>query len=374
ASGGAGGRVARGPARDGRHPRGRCVGADPGARDCSGSRRKTAAPPADGAGRTASSRDTRTRARERCRAHTRRPVDPDDLSLPRGLGARAPRGVRVTLRAGNPGRGGDGPGWHRPCPPGGTARARRRPAVRVGMTTSIGIRLERVGKRYDDGATSVDALRDVDLTVSAGEFVAVVGPSGSGKSTLLHLVAGLDRPTGGQVVVGDEDLAALSEDARSDFRLRHVGVVFQTFNLFPTLTAEENVACPLRFLGIAWREARGRAAVVLEQVGIARAMHARLPAQLSGGEQQRVALARALVTEPSLVLADEPTGNLDTRTAGAILDLLARLNVEGAVTVLPVTHNPSAARYARRMIELRDGAILRDRGVRGELHVAPRSA
>ena len=242
------------------------------------------------------------------------------------------------------------------------------------MTTSIGIRLERVGKRYDDGATSVDALRDVDLTVSAGEFVAIVGPSGSGKSTLLHLVAGLDRATGGQIVVGGQNLAALSEDARSDFRLRHVGVVFQTFNLFPTLTAEENVACPLRFLGIAWREARGRAAAVLEQVGIARAMHARLPAQLSGGEQQRVALARALVTEPSLVLADEPTGNLDTRTAGAILDLLARLNVEGAVTVLLVTHNPSAARYARRMIELRDGAILRDRGVRGELHVAPRSA
>src|SRR5438552_11277961 len=242
------------------------------------------------------------------------------------------------------------------------------------MASSIGMRLERVSKRYDDGAASMDALRDVDLTVSAGEFVAIVGPSGSGKSTLLHLVAGLDRATGGQIVVGGQNLAALSEDARSDFRLRHMGVVFQTFNLFPTFTAEENVACPLRFLGVAWREARRRAADVLEQVGIAPAMLSRLPAQLSGGEQQRVALARAPVTKPSLVLADEPTGNLDTRTAGALLDLLAHLNVEGGVTVLLVTHNPSAARYARRMIELRDGAILRDRGFRGELHVAPRSA
>jgi putative ABC transport system ATP-binding protein len=227
--------------------------------------------------------------------------------------------------------------------------------------------LDRVGKRYGDGAAAVVALRDVTLEIDAGEFVAIVGPSGSGKSTLLNLVAGIDTATQGRVSVLGHDLGALADDRRSDLRLRELGFVFQTFNLFPTFTAEENVAWPRRFRGDAWQDARRRGAPPLAAIGLDASARRRVPAELSGGEQQRVAIARALVNEPRLLLADEPTGNLDSETAQAILDLFARLHAEQALTVLLVTHNPAAAGYAARQVSLRDGRVVDD--VRG----APRA-
>jgi putative ABC transport system ATP-binding protein len=222
------------------------------------------------------------------------------------------------------------------------------------------ITLERVGKRYGDGAAAVAALRDVTLEVDDGEFVAVVGPSGSGKSTLLNLVAGIDTATSGRVQLLGHDLGTLSDDARSDLRLRHLGFVFQTFNLFPTFTAEENVAWPRRFAGEPWPAARRRAADALAAIGLDARARGRVPAELSGGEQQRVAIARALVNQPRVLLADEPTGNLDSDTAARILDLFARLHAEQCLTVLLVTHNPDAAAHAERTVTLRDGAVAAD--------------
>jgi len=220
------------------------------------------------------------------------------------------------------------------------------------------IMLDRVGKRYGDGG--VAALRDVTLAVDAGEFVAIVGPSGSGKSTLLNLVAGIDTASTGRVCVLGHDLGALADDARSDLRLRELGFVFQSFNLFPTFTAEENVAWPRRFRGDSWHEARRRAADGLAAIGLDASARGRVPAELSGGEQQRVAIARALVNEPRLLLADEPTGNLDSETAATILDLFARLHAAQGLTVLLVTHNPAAAAHAGRRVTLRDGRVAAD--------------
>jgi ABC-type lipoprotein export system ATPase subunit len=222
------------------------------------------------------------------------------------------------------------------------------------------ITLDRVAKRYGAGAAAVTALHDVTLEVAAGEFVAIVGPSGSGKSTLLNLVAGIDTASAGHVRVLGHDLGALADDARSDLRLRELGFVFQTFNLFPTFTAGENVAWPRRFRGDSWHEARRRAADALTAIGLDARARGRVPAELSGGEQQRVAIARALVNEPRLLLADEPTGNLDSETAATILDLFARLHAEQALTVLLVTHNPAAAAHAGRRVTLRDGRIAGD--------------
>jgi len=224
----------------------------------------------------------------------------------------------------------------------------------------MAIGLERVSKRYGSGPQAVTAVVAVTLQVPRGEFVSIMGPSGCGKSTLLNLIAGLDTPDEGRVVVGGRDLAHLSDDARSDVRLHQIGFVFQSFNLFPTFSVEENVAWPLEFLGMRWRQARQRAAAALEQVGVPSGALARRPAELSGGEQQRVAIARALVTNPSLLLADEPTGNLDSRTGEAILDLLRALNTERDLTVVMVTHSTFAATYGHRTIELRDGQIVRE--------------
>jgi putative ABC transport system ATP-binding protein len=224
--------------------------------------------------------------------------------------------------------------------------------------TQYDIVLETVSKVHGDGPQAVTALRDVSLAVELGEFVAVVGPSGSGKSTLLNLAAGLEVPTRGRVAVGGEDLARLSDDARSDLRLRQIGFVFQSFNLLPTFTAEENVGWPLEFLGVGRREARRRASHVLERVGVPTAARVRRPAELSGGEQQRVAIARALVAEPRLVLADEPTGNLDSHTGRTVLDLLRALNLEHRVTVIMVTHGALATGVADRIVVLRDGRLL----------------
>jgi putative ABC transport system ATP-binding protein len=220
--------------------------------------------------------------------------------------------------------------------------------------------LENVSKSYGRGASAVAAVVELSLSFPTGEFVSVMGPSGCGKTTLLNLIAGLDTPDEGRVILAGADLASLPDDARSDMRLKCVGVVFQNFNLFPTFTVEENVAWPLEFLGVRWREARERARAMLEHVQMQPSAFGRRPGELSGGEQQRVGIARALVADPTLLLADEPTGNLDTHTGQAILDLLRALNVDRGVTVIMVTHSAFAAMYGHRTIELRDGRIVHD--------------
>jgi len=222
--------------------------------------------------------------------------------------------------------------------------------------------LEGVTKTYGSGPGAVTALEGVDLEVPEGEFLSVVGPSGCGKSTVLNLIAGLDDPTSGRVLLAGHDLARLSEGARSDLRLRHVGFIFQSFNLLPRLTVERNVAWRLERIGVRGRAVRDRTAAVLEQVGVGAAAWLRYPSELSGGEQQRVAAARALVTEPRLLLADEPTGNLDSANGRMILDLLRSLNVERHTSVVVVTHDAFAATYGHRTIEMRDGRVVRDVG------------
>jgi len=220
--------------------------------------------------------------------------------------------------------------------------------------------LDKVTKCYGAGVSATTVLDGISLTVAAGEFLSIMGPSGSGKSTLLNLIAGIDTPTLGRIVVGGADMAALSDDDRSDRRLREIGLVFQDFNLLASFTIEENVTCPLEFLGHSVREARARGHVVLKQVGSPPSVYRRRPAELSGGEQQRAAIARALVVGPRLLLADEPTGNLDSRSGEVVLDLLRRLNLEQQLTVILVTHSALAATYGDRTIEVHDGRIIRD--------------
>jgi putative ABC transport system ATP-binding protein len=211
-------------------------------------------------------------------------------------------------------------------------------------------------KVYGEGETRVEALRGVDLIVRPGDFVSVMGPSGSGKSTLLHLIGGLDRPSGGVVLVGGQDLAELDDDALTLLRRRRIGFVFQFFNLLPVLTAKENVALPLLVDGMSEAEAGRRAAAALKTVGVGHRQEHR-PGALSGGEQQRVAVARALVTEPVLILADEPTGNLDSAGGEQVLTLLRRLADEVGQTILMVTHDPRAAALSDRIISMRDGRV-----------------
>jgi len=228
------------------------------------------------------------------------------------------------------------------------------------MSDAPAIVLDRVTKHYGSGPGAVAAVVDVNLQVPSGEFVSVIGPSGSGKSTLLNLIAGLDTPTSGRVIVAGHDLAGLSQDERSDLRLQSIGIIFQGYNLFPEFTVEENVTCPLEFLGVRWREARRRAGEALQRVGIPGAAWNRTPLELSGGEQQRIAIARALATRPKLLLADEPTGNLDSHNGKVVLDLLRHLNVAEELTVVLVTHSAFAASYGPRTIELGDGRVVRD--------------
>ena len=218
-------------------------------------------------------------------------------------------------------------------------------------------------KHYGDGDARVEALRGVDLRVAPGEFVVIMGASGSGKSTLLHLIGGLDVPSAGDVRIAGKSLSALDDDALSRMRRRDVGFVFQAFNLLTVLTAEENVLLPLQVDGVPAARARERARAALEAVGVAaRASH--LPGELSGGEQQRVAVARALAVEPVLLLADEPTGNLDSRTGAAVMDLLRRLVDERGQTTLMVTHDPRAAARGDRIVWLRDGAVVEEQALR----------
>ena len=222
--------------------------------------------------------------------------------------------------------------------------------------TQAAIRAVNLTRTFEVGETTVEALRSISLEVTEGQFVALVGPSGSGKSTLLNLVGGLDRPTDGQLWIDGVELSASKEKALTDHRRRRVGFVFQSFNLLPRLTAVENVALPLIFVGVDERKRIERAEQLLAQVGLSDRMDHR-PTQLSGGEQQRVAIARALVNRPAIILADEPTGNIDTTTGAEIMDLLRRLNREQGVTLLLVTHDSEAASFADRIIQLRDGQI-----------------
>jgi putative ABC transport system ATP-binding protein len=212
-------------------------------------------------------------------------------------------------------------------------------------------------KEYQLGEHKVEALIGVDFQVAEGEFVAIMGPSGSGKSTLLHLLGGLDSPSGGTVVLAGSSLAELSERQSTLLRRHNVGFVFQFFNLLPTLSAEENVLLPLVIDGKDPRKYEDQLANLLELVGLLdRRSHK--PDQLSGGEQQRVAIARALITQPAILLADEPTGNLDTKTGTAIMDLLRRSCDQLSQTVIVVSHDPKATAYADRVIFLRDGDIV----------------
>jgi putative ABC transport system ATP-binding protein len=224
------------------------------------------------------------------------------------------------------------------------------------------IRLSGIRKRLRSGDGMVEILRGIDLEVVRGESVAVIGPSGSGKSTLLGLIAGLDAPSEGQVTLGDTDLASLDEDGRARLRGERIGFVFQSFHLMPTLTALENVMVPLELAGEPAAEAT--ALGLLERVGLGRrAGH--YPAQLSGGEQQRVALARALARRPEVVLADEPTGNLDAATGRQVIDLLLELHRERGTTLVLVTHDPAVASRSGRVVELREGLIWSDRSGAG---------
>ena len=209
-------------------------------------------------------------------------------------------------------------------------------------------------KRYGAGETAVDALRGVSLELAAGQFVAVVGPSGCGKSTLLHLCGGMDRPTAGTVAVDGVDLAALDDEALTALRRGRVGFVFQFFNLLPTLTLAENIALPLLLAGAASRVALARAGEKARRVGLGHRLE-HYPARVSGGELQRAAVARAVVHRPALVIADEPTGNLDTDNGRRVLSLLRELNRETGVAVLLATHDPALTAAADRVLRLRDG-------------------
>jgi putative ABC transport system ATP-binding protein len=219
------------------------------------------------------------------------------------------------------------------------------------------IELRQVSRIYHLGNEEIRALDGVDLTIDDGEFVAVVGPSGSGKSTLLHVIGGLDTPSSGQVVVDGQDLSQASDRELAVFRNQRIGFVFQTFNLQPTYTALENVALPLVFGRVPPQERRERAEATLHTVGLGSRL-AHKPAQMSGGERQRVAIARALVSNPAYILADEPTGNLDTATSREIVKLLDQLHQERGLTVLLVTHDTEMAALACRQIGLRDGHLV----------------
>ena len=221
------------------------------------------------------------------------------------------------------------------------------------------IQLKRVTKMYGEGATALQALKGVDLTIEAGDFVAIMGPSGSGKSTAMNTLGCLDTPTTGEYVFNGVHVETLSRDQRARLRRRFLGFVFQGFNLLARTSAQENVELPLLYRGESAKTRHALAAKALASVGLAGWEH-HTPAELSGGQQQRVAIARAIVTEPAVLLADEPTGNLDTQRSKEIMDLLWRLNVDHGITVLMVTHEADMAAYAKRIVRFVDGVVAND--------------
>ena len=222
--------------------------------------------------------------------------------------------------------------------------------------TSLIVEATGLERMYASGETRVAALSGLTLEVERGEFVAVMGPSGSGKSTLLNVLAGLERPTGGRVIVDGVDLGTLDENGLAGYRRRNIGMVFQAFNLLPRYRVIDNVAFPLLFAGVSLADRERRASMVLDRLGMApRAGHK--PSQLSGGEMQRTAIARALITDPALLLADEPTGNLDSANGEALLQLLAELHAKGQ-TIVIVTHDEAIAARAQRIVRMRDGRIV----------------
>jgi putative ABC transport system ATP-binding protein len=218
-------------------------------------------------------------------------------------------------------------------------------------------------KDYSLGKTTIAALRGVNLCIDQGEFVSIMGPSGCGKTTLLNILGCIDRPTRGQVLFGGTDVAGLSDDQETDKRLGEIGFIFQSFNLVPVLTAAENIELPLVLAGLPKARRRARVDNLIETVGLQEYRRHR-PDELSGGQRQRVAIARALVNEPALVIADEPTANLDSETGAAILEVMGRLNREAGVTFIFSTHNPEILRYAGRHIRLKDGLLVEDNGAR----------
>jgi len=228
-------------------------------------------------------------------------------------------------------------------------------------STTVAIHSENVCRHYRMGETIIRAVDGVSLRIGSGEFVALLGSSGSGKSSMLNLMAGLDRPTSGSVIVQSRDLAKLSREELAKYRLHVVGMVFQSFNLIPSMTLIENVELPLRFAEVDRGERESMARAALERVGLRARLNHR-PSELSGGEQQRAALARALINRPKLLLADEPTGNLDSHTGTEIMDMLREFNRELGMTIVMVTHERALAeRYAQRMIFLADGKLVDDR-------------
>jgi putative ABC transport system ATP-binding protein len=229
------------------------------------------------------------------------------------------------------------------------------------VTATPAVEARDVVRSYHLDGVSVEALRGVTLSIDPGDYVAIVGPSGSGKSTLMHLLGCLDRPTSGSLLLGGRDVAELSDSELADLRNRTIGFVFQSFQLLGRTSALENVGLPLVYRGLRRAERRVAATAALDSVGLGHRLGHR-PGQLSGGEQQRVAIARALVGEPTVLLADEPTGNLDSRSGADVMALLGRLNTERGVAVIVVTHDLEVAAHARRRIDVRDGLIERDSG------------
>jgi len=222
------------------------------------------------------------------------------------------------------------------------------------------IDLKNLSKTYNTTAVPVRAVRNVSLQIENQEFTAIVGPSGSGKTTLLNLIGGLDKPTGGSVYVQGRDISTLKSNALIEFRLHHIGFVFQAYNLVPVFTAKENVEFIMLLQGVPKSEREKRAVELLNAVGLGERINSR-PSQLSGGEQQRVAVARALASRPNFVLADEPTANLDSHTAESLLDLMDQLNRDYKMTFVFSTHDPRVIKRARRVVTLEDGAIKSDR-------------
>jgi putative ABC transport system ATP-binding protein len=238
------------------------------------------------------------------------------------------------------------------------------------------IRLDHVHKIYQMGDVEIHALRGINLNVERGDFVAIMGASGSGKSTTMNILGCLDKPTRGHYYLDGQDVSKLTKDELADIRNRKIGFVFQGFNLLSRTSALENVELPMLYLGLKTAERLKRATEALEIVGLSQRMH-NMPNQLSGGQQQRVAIARALVNQPAIILADEPTGNLDSRTSIEVMDVFQQLNEERGITIALVTHEPDIAQYARRVVVFKDGRIKRDerieepRSARDELESLP---